>query len=141
MSNEWKVTTNYVNNTPIYSVYCTRRKGEVDHSGNREYISTFFTDRHIAEKLAENLNSSAPKSFVLTYGGIDAEGVDCENAISFEICSKIAASSTSLTTLHSALQQIARHHGYICGLTDIGLKCANLEFDGGDNEKIQVPLW
>lgn len=107
---QWKVTSNYIGETPIFAVYRIRREGEVDHSGNREYIANFFSEREIAQRFADALNGTQVKKICVTYRGTDSEYRDCENAISFSIC-KIDP-LTNIASVNDALAQIARHHGY-----------------------------
>lgn len=56
MPGKWKVTANYINDRMIYAVYRLRDTSEIDHSGNREYGSGWFSDSEEAQKIADKLN-------------------------------------------------------------------------------------
>lgn len=56
MKSEWKITSNYIGDTKMYSVYRQLNTAEVDHSGNREYACGYTTNRDDCVRLAKRLN-------------------------------------------------------------------------------------
>ncbi|MGM9936984.1 MAG: hypothetical protein ACI38A_06540 [Candidatus Ornithomonoglobus sp.] len=60
MKSEWRVTSQYIgDNEKIFQLYRLRDVNEVDHSGNREYVSGIFGSREAAAELADRLNKEA----------------------------------------------------------------------------------
>ena len=59
MHGKWEVTTNYVNDKKLYSVYRLRDVKAVDHSGNRELAIVGHTikNEQEAEAIAAKLNA------------------------------------------------------------------------------------
>ncbi len=55
MKNEWKVSHTYAGGEYFYQVYRLRDPNGIDHSGNREIIGCFDTEK-VAEKMAAELN-------------------------------------------------------------------------------------
>ncbi len=61
--NRWKVTSNYVSGVgTYYQVYRLIDENEVDHSGNREYLSASFETQKQAQVVAEKLNALQKES-------------------------------------------------------------------------------
>lgn len=56
MKSEWRVSSQVINSKNIYTVYRLRDTTAINHSGNREYSGTYFTDQDAAEALALKLN-------------------------------------------------------------------------------------
>lgn len=58
MCSEWKVTTNYVCGEKLYAVYRLRDTAEIDHSGNREFATSYMEDKQEANTIAVKLNQA-----------------------------------------------------------------------------------
>ena len=56
MKGLWDVTTNIVDGEKYYQVYRLIDAGEVDHSGNREYIQFLFKVKEEAQICADRKN-------------------------------------------------------------------------------------
>lgn len=54
--NNWKLTTNVIDNKKIYGVYRIINTNETDHSGNREMVG-FFPSKEEAMAKVKELNS------------------------------------------------------------------------------------
>lgn len=72
------------------------------------------------------------KKYVITCGGNDAEGVDCENAVSFGISREL-----NLDNLHvaTAILEIAKAHSFLSGLTFKCVKQVAVFDEGCDAEE------
>ncbi len=57
MKGEWKVTCNIFNGEKQYAVYRLRNVEEVDHSGNREFATSYMNDKAEAEEKARKFNA------------------------------------------------------------------------------------
>ena len=53
---EWKIATNVINGKKKYAVYHVINSNEADHSGNREYCTSWLDSREQAEELAVNIS-------------------------------------------------------------------------------------
>lgn len=56
MKSEWRVTKNVSMGDKPFGVYRLRDTGSVDHSGNREYQNSWYSERKEAEEVAIQLN-------------------------------------------------------------------------------------
>ena len=56
MKSEWRVTSNYIGDKKMYSVYKIKDANKTDHSGNREYIGGWTDNRGTAAIVAAELN-------------------------------------------------------------------------------------
>ena len=56
MVGKWKVTANPVGGGMLYAVYRLVDVNAVDHSGNREYATSYIEDEDTALTIAEGLN-------------------------------------------------------------------------------------
>lgn len=61
MHSEWKVTTNLIGSKRMYAVYRIKDIDKVDHSGNREYATTYMEDKQTAEIMAKVFNEGQSK--------------------------------------------------------------------------------
>lgn len=59
MAGKWMVTANPVGGSMLYAVYRLRDVDKIDHSGNREYASSYIEDKDTALTIAEGLNKKA----------------------------------------------------------------------------------
>lgn len=57
MKSEYRVTCQDINGRKMYAVYRLINRSEVDHSGNREYATSYMDDEKQAEHIAESLNN------------------------------------------------------------------------------------
>jgi hypothetical protein len=64
MESPWKVTRNTIDDKPLHRVYRLINTREADHSGNREYAGSYYSDRKPCERAAEYLNGKNPTSGV-----------------------------------------------------------------------------
>lgn len=53
---KWDVSSQYINDKKIFTVYRLRDTSEIDHSGNREYKGGCFDSEQEAQALADKLN-------------------------------------------------------------------------------------
>ncbi|MCM1059419.1 MAG: hypothetical protein NC452_03920 [Eubacterium sp.] len=53
---KWQVSSQFIGEKEIFTVYRLRDTSEVDHSGNREYKGGCFYEETAAQALADKLN-------------------------------------------------------------------------------------
>ena len=62
MKGKWKVSSNFIGDEKMYSVYRLRDVDKIDHSGNREYAGDWTENREAAQVLADQLNNSGRRN-------------------------------------------------------------------------------
>ncbi len=58
---KWNISSQYIGNEKIFTVYRLRDTSQVDHSGNREYSGGCFDSREAAQAVADKLNEEGEK--------------------------------------------------------------------------------
>lgn len=61
MKGKWKVTANPIGDEVMYAVYRLRNVNAVDHSGNREFATSYMESVEEAMKMAAELNTVTEK--------------------------------------------------------------------------------
>lgn len=56
MVGKWDITANPIGDKIMYAVYRLRDTKAVDHSGNREYATSYMDSRIKAESIAAEMN-------------------------------------------------------------------------------------
>lgn len=62
MKGKWDVSSQYIGEKKIFTVYRLRNTAEVDHSGNREYCEGVFDSEAEAQGIADKLNEAESAS-------------------------------------------------------------------------------
>lgn len=53
---KWDISSQYINDKEVFTVYRLHDTSDIDHSGNREYKGGCFYDEAAAQALADRLN-------------------------------------------------------------------------------------